>query len=58
MRIPIYGAGQGSIYGALLVDGGHDVSFLARGSRALQLRSAGLEVQGVVGDPDVRVAML
>ena len=57
MRILIYGAGvQGSIYGALLANGGHDVSFLARGSRALQLRSSGFLLQGAVGDPDVRLA--
>jgi 2-dehydropantoate 2-reductase len=57
MRILIYGAGvQGSIYGGLLANGGHDVSFLARGSRALQIRSMGLVLQGAAGDPDVRVA--
>jgi 2-dehydropantoate 2-reductase len=57
MRILIYGTGvQGSIYGTLLANNGHNVAFLARGPRALQLRSVGLQLQGVVDQSDVRLA--
>lgn len=57
MRALFYGAGvQGSIYGAILSEAGHDVSFLARGERALQLRSDGLTLCGVLGDRNIRIA--
>lgn len=56
MRVLIYGAGvQGSVYGAMLAERGHEVSFLARGERARQLRSDGLSIHGVLGDRDVRI---
>jgi len=57
MHILVYGVGvQGSIYGAILAEQGHQVSLLARGSRALELREAGLTLRGVFGSRDVRIA--
>jgi len=56
VRVLVYGAGvQGSVYGAILAERGHEVSFLARGERARQLRSGGLTIHGVLGDRDVRL---
>jgi len=55
VRILIYGAGvQGSIYGGMLAQSGHDVSFLTRGSRAAQLLAGGLVLCGALGDRDMR----
>lgn len=46
MRILIFGAGVlGSFYGAKLASAGHDVTVLARGSRAEQIREHGLVVE-------------
>ncbi len=57
MRILIYGAGvQGSVYGGLLAESGHDVSFMARGSRAAQLREGGLVLRGALGDRNLSVS--
>ena len=51
MRILIYGAGvQGSIYGGVHAESGHDVSFVARGSRAAQLLGGGLVLRGALED--------
>jgi hypothetical protein len=59
MRILIYGAGvQGSVYGGLLARCGHNVTFLARGPRAVQLAQGGLFLQGALGDRDVRLSRL
>ena len=56
MRILIYGAGvQGSIYGGVLAESGHDVSFVARGSRAAQLLGGGLVLRGALGDRTLRI---
>jgi 2-dehydropantoate 2-reductase len=56
MRILIYGAGvQGSVYGCFLTRAGHDVSFIARGSRAAQLREGGLVLRGALGDRNMSV---
>lgn len=56
MRILIYGAGvQGSIYGGVLAESGHDVSFVARGSRAAQLLGDGLVLRGALGDRTLRI---
>jgi len=53
----IYGTGvQGPIYGAVLHERGHHVSFLARGERARELRSGGLTLQGVLGSRGMRIA--
>ena len=46
MRLLIFGAGVlGTFYAAKLQAGGHDVTVLARGHRAVQLRDDGLVVQ-------------
>lgn len=51
MRIAIVGAGAvGGYYGARLAAAGHQVLFLARGTRAAALRRAGLEVRSELGD--------
>jgi 2-dehydropantoate 2-reductase len=56
MRILIYGAGvQGSIYGGVHAESGHDVSFVARGSRAMQLLRGGLVLRGALGDRNLRI---
>ena len=56
MRTLIYGAGvQGSIYGGVLAESGHDVSFVARGSRAAQLLGDGLVLRGALGDRTLRI---
>lgn len=48
MRVAIVGAGAvGSILAAKLVQGGMDVTLIARGSRAEQLRAQGLRIAGL-----------
>lgn len=48
MRIVILGAGAlGTIFAAHLAAGGHEVSLIARGRRATQLRDAGITVHGL-----------
>lgn len=48
MRIVILGAGAlGTILAAHLAAAGHEVTVIARGRRAIQLRDAGLEVRGL-----------
>jgi len=37
----------------VLAQSGHDVTFLARGSRAAQLRASGLVLRGALGDRDM-----
>jgi 2-dehydropantoate 2-reductase len=50
MRIAIVGAGGvGGLLGALLLRGGHQVSFVARGAQLQALRAQGLSVEGAVG---------
>lgn len=47
MHVVVVGAGAvGTLYGGWLLAGGGDVSFVARGSRLLQLQNEGLELQG------------
>lgn len=47
-RILIFGAGViGSIYGGLLAQSGHKVTFLARGQRLNELRTSGLNLRRV-----------
>jgi len=54
VRILIYGSGvHGSVYGGVLAQSGHDVTFLARGLRAAQLRAGGLVLRGALGDRDM-----
>ena len=48
MKILVYGAGPlGSLFAARLMQGGHDVSLLARGERLEQLRQHGLVLENV-----------
>jgi 2-dehydropantoate 2-reductase len=48
-RILVYGAGPlGSLFAALLEQGGNDVSILARGQRLAQLREHGIVLENVV----------
>jgi hypothetical protein len=49
MRIMIRGAGvQGTLYGVLLARAGHDVTFIARGDRAAELRDRGAATEEVL----------
>ena len=49
MRIIIFGAGvQGTLYGVLLARAGHDVTFIARGKRAADLRDRGAATEEVL----------
>jgi len=51
VRIAIYGAGGvGGYFGARLVEGGHDVHFLARGPHLEAIHARGLQVRSVRGD--------
>lgn len=51
MRIAVVGAGGvGGLLGALLARAGSEVSFVARGAQLAALRSAGLQVEGTVGN--------
>ena len=51
MRVLIVGAGAvGAYYGACLMRGERDVTFLARGANLDALRSSGLRVTGAMGD--------
>jgi 2-dehydropantoate 2-reductase len=50
MRIAILGAGvQGTLYGVRLARAGHDVTLIARGSRAEELRKHGAVIEDVFG---------
>ncbi len=49
MKIAVVGAGGiGGYYGALLHQGGHEVTFLARGSHLAAIRERGLRVESVL----------
>lgn len=51
MKIAVIGAGGvGGYLGALLIEAGHDVHFIARGRHRSELRASGLAVDGVRGD--------
>lgn len=51
MRIAVMGTGGlGGYFGARLVQGGHDVSFVARGRHLEALRQQGLRVESSLGD--------
>jgi len=53
MRFLVLGAGSlGSYYGAMLLEGGADVTFLARGRRAAQLAEQGLVIK--LPDAEIR----
>jgi 2-dehydropantoate 2-reductase len=60
MRIAVMGTGGvGGYFGARLVQGGHDVAFVARGRQLEALREHGLRVESPLGDvhlPDVEVS--
>jgi len=50
MKILVYGAGNiGSLYAALLVESGEDVSILSRGARLARIREHGIELENVSG---------
>lgn len=59
MRIAVMGTGGvGGYFGARLAEGGHEVSFVARGRQLEALRARGLRVRSPLGDvhlPEVRV---
>ena len=56
MRIGIIGAGAiGASLGALLVRGGHEVGFAARGEHLAAIRERGLRLSGAFGEFTVRV---
>lgn len=51
MRIAVMGTGGvGGYFGARLVQGGHDVAFIARGRQLAALREQGLRVRSPLGD--------
>jgi 2-dehydropantoate 2-reductase len=51
MRIAVMGTGGvGGYFGARLVQGGHDVAFIARGRQLAALRASGLRVRSPLGD--------
>src|SRR5215467_4679913 len=51
MRIAVMGTGGvGGYFGARLAQGGHDVSFIARGRQLKALRASGLRVRSPFGD--------
>jgi len=51
MRIAIYGAGAvGGYFGGRLAQGGHEVSFIARGATLQALQTQGLQVESIAGD--------
>ncbi len=51
MRVLVMGTGAvGAYYGACLVRGGRDVTFVARGANLVALRSKGLRVTGAMGE--------
>ncbi|MGW4485027.1 ketopantoate reductase family protein [Amycolatopsis sp. NPDC004368] len=51
MRVVVMGTGGvGGYFGARLAQGGHDVSFIARGKHLEALRANGLRVESPVGD--------
>lgn len=57
MRVAVMAAGGlGSYYGALLAQGGHDVTFIARGAHLKALREHGLVVKSVHGDMTIKPA--
>jgi 2-dehydropantoate 2-reductase len=60
MRIVVFGAGAvGSFFGALLVRGGQDVTFIARGAQLEALRRSGIRIEstllGTIEVPHVAV---
>ena len=51
MRIAVIGAGGvGGYFGAKLAQGGHDVTFVARGAHLAAMRERGLRVESAGGD--------
>ncbi|HEX9076027.1 MAG TPA: 2-dehydropantoate 2-reductase, partial [Anaerolineae bacterium] len=57
MRVAVMAAGGlGSYYGALLAQGGHDVTFIARGAHLKALREHGLVVKSIHGDMTIKPA--
>ena len=48
MKVLVYGAGNiGSLYAALLVESGEDVSIQSRGARLARIREHGIELENV-----------
>ena len=55
MRIAVMGTGGvGGYFGARLVQGGHEVAFVARGKHLAALRNNGLRVESPLGDATLR----
>jgi 2-dehydropantoate 2-reductase len=51
MKIAVYGTGGvGGYFGGLLMHGGHDVVFIARGAHLAAMQSDGLRVKSIHGD--------
>lgn len=59
MKFAVMGTGDiGSRYGALLVDAGHEVVFIARGARLEDLKQNGLQSTGQFGLPPVTLSQV
>jgi 2-dehydropantoate 2-reductase len=59
MKIVMMGSGGvGGYYGARLLQAGHEVSFVARGSHAEAMRRKGLRIRSELGDAQVPVRVL
>jgi 2-dehydropantoate 2-reductase len=57
MKIAIMGTGGvGGYYGGLLAQGGHDVTFIARGAHLAAIQENGLQVKSIHGDFHVKPA--
>jgi 2-dehydropantoate 2-reductase len=56
MHVLVHGTGAvGGYFGALLAEGGHDVTFVARGANLAALRAGGLRVLRGAAAPDIHV---
>ena len=59
MKIVMMGSGGvGGYYGARLLQGGHEVAFVARGAHAQTMRKKGLRIRSELGDAHLSVRVL